>query len=161
MTPVAAKNTSSPETRSSVMQHPVEVVAQVERGAALVVVARPEAALDRAAEALEPAAAITPSGVPPMPNSTSMPELRQATEIAPATSPSWMSLMRAPASRHSRMMSAWRSRSRMTAVTSLTLLAERLRHRFEVGLHRRVDVDHVGRGRAGRDLLHVDARARG
>ena len=39
------------------------------------------------------------------------------------------------------------------------VLAERLGHRFEVGLHRRVDVDHVGRRRTHRDLVHVDARA--
>ena len=43
-------------------------------------------------------------------------------------------------------------------MTSRDAFAERLRDGFEVGLHRRVDVDDVGRGRADRDLLHVDAR---
>ena len=41
----------------------------------------------------------------PTPNRMSLPELRHATEIAPATSPSGIRRMRAPASRHSRMMS--------------------------------------------------------
>ncbi len=69
---------------------------------------------------LSAAAAITPSGVPPMPSrmSTGVPSL--ATSIAAPTSPSLMSRMRTPASRHSRMMSACRGRSRMTAVTSLS-----------------------------------------
>ena len=51
--PVAAKNTSSPETRSSSVEDAVEVVAGVERGPAFVVVARPQPTLDRAAEALQ------------------------------------------------------------------------------------------------------------
>ena len=104
-------------------------------------------------------AAVTPSGVPPMPNRMSVPELRHATEIAPAMSPSWMSRMRAPASRHSRMRSAWRSRSRMTAVTSLTFSPSALATASRFAFDRRVEVDDVGRGRAGGDLLHVDARA--
>ena len=60
-----------------------------------------------------------PSGVPPMPSrmSTGAPSL--ATSIAAPTSPSLISRMRTPASRHSRMMSACRGRSKMTAVTSL------------------------------------------
>ena len=41
-----------------------------------------------------------------------------AVDIAPATSPSWMRRTRAPAARTSRIRSAWRSRSRITAVTS-------------------------------------------
>ena len=53
MTPVAAKNTSSPLHEVVGDEHAVEVVAEVERGAALVVVAGPEPALDRAAEALD------------------------------------------------------------------------------------------------------------
>jgi hypothetical protein len=63
-------------------EHLVEVVTHVERGAALVAVAWPQPPLDRAAQTLMPAAAMTPSGVPPMPNSTSIPELRHTTEIA-------------------------------------------------------------------------------
>jgi hypothetical protein len=40
--------------------------------------------------------------------------------MAPATSPSGMRRMRAPASRTSLMSASWRGRSRMTAVTSRT-----------------------------------------
>ena len=43
---------------------------------------------------------MTPSGVPPMPNRMSAPESGQAVEMAPATSPSGIRRMRAPASRH-------------------------------------------------------------
>ena len=63
---------------------------------------------------------MTPSGVPPTPKRMSAPDSGQAVEMAPATSPSGMSRMRAPASRHSFTTWAWRSRSRMTAVTSAT-----------------------------------------
>ena len=67
--------------------------------------------------------------------------------------------MRAPASRHSRMMSVVAVAVEDHRGDVAHALAERLGDRFEVGLHRRVEVDHVGRERAGRDLLHVDARA--
>ncbi len=53
VTPVAAKKTLSPRTRSSMRQDLVEVVAGVQGGPALVVVAGPEPAVDGAAQALE------------------------------------------------------------------------------------------------------------
>ncbi|MCW2966859.1 MAG: glpX [Solirubrobacteraceae bacterium] len=66
------------------------------------------------------AAAMTPSGVPPMPKRMSAPLPAQAVETAPITSPAEISRMRAPASRTSAIRSACRGRSRMTAVRSRT-----------------------------------------
>ena len=77
---------------------------------------------------------MTPSGVPPMPKRMSAPDSGQAAEMAPATSPSGMSRMRAPASRHSLMMPACRSRSRMTAVTSSTSLRSAFDTHFRLAL---------------------------
>ena len=51
--PVAAKNTSSEATRSSVNEHLLEIVAGVEGPLALRFVARGKAALDRPAQALD------------------------------------------------------------------------------------------------------------
>ena len=65
MTPVAAK-TSSPVTSRSTSST-VEVVAGVHRGAALVVVARPQPVGGAGHRAWIAAAASTPSGVPPIP----------------------------------------------------------------------------------------------
>ena len=63
-------------------------------------------------------AAMIPSGVPPMPSSRSTPLPGRAAEIAPATSPSTMNLIRAPVARIS-STSAWcRGRSSSTTVTS-------------------------------------------
>lgn len=59
-----------------------------------------------------------PSGVPPMPMRMSAAAPALATSMAAATSPSEMSLMRQPVSRHSAISSACRGRSRMTTVTS-------------------------------------------
>ena len=106
------------------------------------------------------AAVITPSGVPPMPSRMSAPESGHAVEMAPATSPSGMSRMRAPASRTSAMIASWRGRSRMTAVTSRTLSPLALATAVEVLGDRHVQVDDADALRADRDLLHVDARAR-
>lgn len=53
-----------------------------------------------------PAQMRAPSGVPPMPSSRSAAAPALATSMAAATSPSEMSLMRHPVSRHSLMMSA-------------------------------------------------------
>ncbi len=78
------------------------------------------------------AAAITPSGAPPVPNSTSMPESGFAVITAPETSPSPIRRIRAPAWRTSPIRSVWRSRSRMTAVHVLDLLALGLRDALEV-----------------------------
>jgi hypothetical protein len=47
------------------------------------------------------AAVMMPSGVPPIPASMSVPELGRHAEMAPATSPSEISRMRAPAARTS------------------------------------------------------------
>ena len=63
-------------------------------------------------------AAMIPSGVPPMPMSRSTPVPSRAAAIAPATSPSVMNLIRAPASRTSRTSCSCRGRSRMQTVTS-------------------------------------------
>ena len=84
---------------------------------------------------LSAAAVITPSGVPPMPKRMSAPVPGQAVEMAPATSPSGMSRMRAPASRTSSISSSWRSRSRITAVRSrmCSPLASATAPRFSVG----------------------------
>ena len=46
---------------------------------------------------------------------------RTAAEIDAVTSPSWISLMRAPAARISSIRSWWRGRSRTIVVTSLTI----------------------------------------
>ena len=60
----------------------------------------------------------SPSGVPPMPIMMSAAAPALATSMAAATSPSDMSLMRQPVSRHSLMMASCLGRSRMTTVTS-------------------------------------------
>ena len=77
------------------------------------------------------AAAMTPSGVPPIPNSTSTPASGHAVAIAPKMSPSPISLMRAPLARTSAMSSSWRGRSRITTVRSRTL------SRLALAIHRR------------------------
>ena len=70
-----------------------------------------------------------PSGVPPMPARMSVPELGRHDEIAPATSPSVISRMRAPAARTSAMSFRCRGLSRMQTVISdavaLRILATR------------------------------------
>ena len=65
---------------------------------------------------LSAAAAITPSGVPPIPNKISAPESGHAVDIAPATSPSGINRILAPASRSSDIKSSCLGRSRTTAV---------------------------------------------
>ena len=66
------------------------------------------------------AAVMMPSGVPPMPASRSVPEFGRHAEIAPATSPSVISRIRAPASRTSAISCSCRGRSRMHTVMSDT-----------------------------------------
>lgn len=62
---------------------------------------------------------MTPSGVPPTPSNRSIPDRSDvAAEIAPATSPSVIRNTRAPTSRTRRIMSACRSRSRITTPIS-------------------------------------------
>ena len=105
------------------------------------------------------AAAMTPSGVPPMPKRTSAPESGHAVEMAPATSPSGMSRMRAPASRTSAIRSSWRSRSRITTVISEMSTRLVRATATEVLAGAQGDVDHPDQIRADGDLLHVDARS--
>src|SRR5690606_13875267 len=59
------------------------------------------------------AAASTPSGAPPEPMYMSTPVVGSVVAITPATSPSPISMMRAPASRTALMGSAWRGPSSM------------------------------------------------
>ena len=66
------------------------------------------------------AAAMMPSGVPPIPASMSVPEPGRHAEIAPATSPSVISRIRAPVARTSSISWACRGRSRMHTVMSGT-----------------------------------------
>ena len=84
-----------------------------------------------------------------------MPESWFAVMTAPETSPSPISRMRAPAWRTSPISSAWRSRSRMTAVQSSTFLPLALAMRCEVPGRALAQVDHAARLGADRDLLHV------
>ena len=59
-----------------------------------------------------------PSGVPPMPSIRSMPVPSLAAMMAPATSPSVIRWIRAPAARTAAIRPSCRGRSRMTTVTS-------------------------------------------
>ena len=63
---------------------------------------------------------MTPSGVPPMPTSRSTPVSGQAVAMAPATSPSVISRIRAPVLRTAAINSACRGRSRMATARSRT-----------------------------------------
>ena len=66
------------------------------------------------------AAVMMPSGVPPIPASMSVPEPGRHAAIAPATSPSEINRMRAPAPRTSSISCAWRGRSSTHTVMSAT-----------------------------------------
>ena len=101
-----------------------------------------------------------PSGVPPMPASMSVPEFGRHAEIAPATSPSEISRIRAPASRTSAISCSWRGRSRMHTVMSRTDSALTLATRADVLADRRGDVDGVDGVGADGDLVHVEDRRR-
>ena len=63
---------------------------------------------------------MTPSGVPPMPTSRSTPVSGHEVAMAPATSPSVISRIRAPVLRTEAMSSACRGRSRMATARSRT-----------------------------------------
>ena len=95
--PVAEKKQLSPRDEVVGHQHLVEVVAGVDRGrcarSSLRGHSRPWISPPRH---LSAAAAITPSGVPADAEEMSAPDSCHAVEIAPATSPSVMSRMRAP-----------------------------------------------------------------
>ena len=106
------------------------------------------------------AAAITPSGVPPMPTSMSTPVFGRAAEIAPATSPSEMKRMRAPVRRISSIRSRCRGRSSTRTVTSATPTSLALATRRMFSADGSGDVDGAGRLRADRQLLHVEHRRR-
>ena len=71
------------------------------------------------------AAEITPSGVPPIPQSRSTPASAETANSAAETSPSEMKRIRAPTSRISATFSSWRGRSSMITVTSPTLFSLR------------------------------------
>src|SRR5215471_15671592 len=116
--PVAAKNASSEATRSSVVStrdRSCPAAMAFSRSASSRGARRPWIVPPRH---LIAHAAIMPSGVPPVPSSKSTPVPSRAAMIAPATSPSVMSWIRAPAARTSEISSACRGRSRMTTVTS-------------------------------------------
>jgi hypothetical protein len=78
---------------------------------------------------------ITPSGAPPIPITAWTPVPCTAQLIAADTSPSEMSLIRAPVPRTSAIRSAWRGRSRMITVMSETLRrsASAIRWQFSAG----------------------------
>ena len=145
--PVAAKNTSSPRDEVVDHQHAVEVVAEVERGAAFVVVARPRAGPGSSRRGTSSAhAAITPSGVPPMPNSMSVPGVAprdrdRAGDVAVGDEADARAGLAALADDVGVAVAVEDDGGDVA-----DLLAERLRDGFEVGLHRRVDVDDVGGG---------------
>ena len=105
------------------------------------------------------AAAITPSGVPPMPRRMSVPAPGHPVAMAPATSPSEMRRIRAPVARTSATRASWRGRSRMTAVRSRTGRPRAFGQGVEVLRGRAPDVaGPLGPGAHGQ-LLHVDAGA--
>ena len=100
-----------------------------------------------------------PPAPPPDPRYMSTPVLGWAAAITPATSPSSIRVIRAPASRHCAMIRACRSRSRMHTTRSEMsrfLASARL---GQVLQHRRIQIDHALRQpRPDRDLVHVDVR---
>ena len=101
-------------------------------------------------------AAMMPSGVPPMPSSRSTPVPSRAAAMAPATSPSVMNLIRAPASRTScdQVLVPGAVEDADGDVAGGALL--RLGDAADVLGDRRGDVDDVGGGGAGGELLHVE-----
>jgi succinate dehydrogenase / fumarate reductase iron-sulfur subunit len=143
VTPVAEKKTSSPLTRSSVVstgrgrsRRRSPPGARRRRAATAGRCSAPPMHLSAQAE-------MTPSGVPPMPHSRSTPVPSRAPAIAPATSPSVMRRIRAPASRISWMPSSWRGRSSMTTITSRTSQPLRLAT-LDVSASGAVEVEQVG-----------------
>ena len=77
--------------------------------------------------------------------------------ITPATSPSVISATDAPVLRTAAIRSAWRGRSRISAVMSAGCHALGLGEIADVLLRRRVEIDHaLGIAGADRDLVHVD-----
>ena len=77
--------------------------------------------------------------------------------MTPPTSPSPISMMRAPAARTLAISSAWRGRSRMQTTRSAISRLLGLRQVFQVVGRRLVEIDEVvGQSAADRDLVHVD-----
>ncbi len=101
-----------------------------------------------------------PSGVPPMPSSRSTPVPSRAAAMAPATSPSVMNLIRAPACADlvDQLLVPRAVEDADRDVAGRAVLG--LRHSLDVLGDRGGDVDDVRGGRPGRDLLHVEDRRR-
>ena len=106
------------------------------------------------------AAAMMPSGVPPIPASMSVLVLGRHAEIAPATSPSVINRQRAPAARTSAISCLCRGRSRMHTVKSDTDTFLALATQADVLADRRADVDDVDALGTHDDLVHVEDRGR-
>ena len=106
------------------------------------------------------AAAVTPSGVPPVPSSTSTPASGQPVAIAPKMSPSVISLTRAPLARTSAI--------RLGVPVAVEDHHREVANRLALGLGDPAqvlrggggDVDRAGGLWADGDLVHVHARAR-
>ena len=107
------------------------------------------------------AAVITPSGAPPMPITAWTPVPWTAHEIAAETSPSEISLIRAPVPRTSAISASWRGRSRMITVMSLTFRRSASAIRWHVLGGRPRDVDAAGGDRSDGQLLEVRVRGVG
>ena len=103
------------------------------------------------------AAAMTPSGVPPMPKSTSAPAPGHAVAMAPKMSPSLMSRMRAPVLRTSSMSSRVAGPVEDDDGEVAHALALGLGDPPQVLRRRGGDVDGADGVGADGDLLHVDA----
>ena len=101
-----------------------------------------------------------PSGVPPTPSSRSMPVPSRAAMIAPATSPSVISLIRAPAARTSLDQLGMPGPVQDHHGDVLRRAALGPGHGGDVVRGRCLDVHHVRRGRAGHQLGHVEHRGR-
>ncbi len=82
MRPVAAKKQLSPLIRSSVEARPRVEAGRLVRRPLRVALGR-KASLDLAAHALQGGRRLTPSGVPPMPNSASTPDCVDQVATAP------------------------------------------------------------------------------
>ncbi len=83
---------------------------------------------------------------------------RIAAEMEAVTSPSGISLMRAPAARISSIRSWWRGRSRMIVVMSLGVRPKASAIALHVVDHRAAEVDLAARGRPDGHLPHVHVR---
>ncbi len=105
------------------------------------------------------AAEMTPSGVPPMPNSTSAPASGQHVATDPYTSPSVISRIRAPLARTSPIRSAWRGPVEDDHREVADLFALCFGDPAQVLGGRRGDVDRPDGVGADGDLLHVERGA--